>query len=48
MLSYFRELLATLKSIDQSLKELASCVGSAPAHKSYKKALTTQDWNANY
>ena len=47
MIKYFRELLATLKSIDARLKRFEELIDSPPSHHSrgYKKYLRTGHWN---
>ena len=44
MIKYFKELLATLKSIDESLKELRGCVRHGVRH-SKEKHIVTGHWN---
>ena len=44
MFEYFKELLATLKSIDASLKEITGCITDYN-HKN-AKSIRTQNWNS--
>lgn len=47
MFKYFRELLQTLKSIDERLKKFEELVGQPPSYHSngHKKYLRTGHWN---
>lgn len=47
MINYFRELLATLKSIQHSLQMLAECVQKNPRHYGVKFFISTGNWNDN-
>lgn len=44
MIKYFRELLATLKSIDARLKVLEECVIWTPKH-GHGKSIKVAHWN---
>ena len=44
MIKYFKELLKTLKSIDESLKLISKCVIDSPKHGK-GKSIKTAHWN---
>lgn len=43
MINYFKELLATLKSIDESLKEITSLIDNNNHRR--RRAIRTSHWN---
>jgi len=45
MMKYFKDLLATLKSIESSLKVIASCVTENPQGHGDRVSLSTKHWN---
>jgi len=45
MLKYFRELLLTLKSIEQHLGRISSCVKDTTRHHGDKHSISTKHWN---
>ena len=47
MIKYFKELLDVLKSIDESLQALRSCVRTGVKHKPNIKHVVTSSWYDN-
>jgi hypothetical protein len=45
MINYFKQLLATLKSIDASLKELSVCVRHDHHGHGDRHSISTKHWN---
>lgn len=45
MITYFKELLTTLKAIEKHLALIASCVRNNGRGYGAKKTLTTSHWN---
>jgi hypothetical protein len=47
MVSYFKELLSTLKRIEQHLSTLSSCVRKSDLRYGDRYSISTKHWNDN-
>jgi hypothetical protein len=45
MINYFKELLQTLKKIEQHLEKLASCVQTSHRNYGDRVSISTKHWN---